>query len=162
MTFKHFVHWCSSGSGSTHRAREDGKKTASGKVSWPCYLCMLTALSALSGSHAGGMAAPRVSHRAQEGCYISSDTEHLFIFLSGNQDISAHPCSKIWLLLPTVTQQLSCYSSAHFRELLHQLRISFQGFQACLPHPHLLYSFCLRAGGTEHLTPGCGRMGRAF
>ena len=81
-----------------------------------------------------------------------SDTEHLFIFLSGNQEASAHPCSKTWLFLPTVTQQLSCYSSAHFREvlqILHQLRISFQAFQACLPHPYLFYSSCLRAGGTE-------------
>lgn len=33
--------------------------------------------------------------------------------------------------------------------ILHQLRISFLAFQACLPHPYLFYSSCLRAGGTE-------------
>lgn len=78
-----------------------------------------------------------------------SDTEHLFIFLSGNREVSTHTCSKIWLLLPTVTQQLSCYSSTPVRGvllILHQPRISFQ---ACLPHPFLFYLACLRAGGTE-------------
>lgn len=84
------------------------------------------------------------------------DTEHLFIFLSGSQEVSAHPCSRIWLLLPTVTQQLSCYSSAHFGEvllILHQLRISFQAFQACLP-TRISFTRPVLEQVAQNLTPG--------
>jgi len=81
-----------------------------------------------------------------------SDTEHRFIFPSGNREVSTRPCSKTWLLPPTATQQLSCYGSASLRELqpiLHRLRIPLQAFQAGIPHPRLFYWPCLQAGGTE-------------